>query len=65
MRDKYCDLCLPLVINQTATIVETIEEMIKDWELALGPADKTLYSLGLRRSLDIIKEHMEGDHDNV
>lgn len=65
MKDKYCANCLPLAIRQTAVVVETLEQMVKDWETGLGPDDKSLYSLGIRRSLDIIKEHLEGDHEDV
>lgn len=65
MDTKYCANCLPLVIRQTAQVVETLEQMIRDWELGFGTDDKSLYSLGIRRSLDIIKEHLEGDEHHV
>jgi hypothetical protein len=40
--------------------MDTLREMIQDWEEGLGEHDKSLYSLGLRRALDIIEETLEG-----
>lgn len=35
-------------------IVEQIQHKISDWEATMGDEDKTYYSLGLRRALDIV-----------
>jgi hypothetical protein len=58
---NYCVECRPLAIRQKKEITETLEKMVKDWEEGLGPDDKSLYSLGLRRALDIINTTMEED----
>lgn len=36
------------------TVDAKVQEMIKDWEYRM-PDDKTLYSLGLRRALDVMR----------
>lgn len=36
-------------------IEEEIVSLIKDWEAKMGEDDKTLYSLGLRRALDVVR----------
>jgi len=38
----------------TESITAQITSMIGDWESAMGEDDKTFYSLGLRRAIDII-----------
>lgn len=40
----------------TQAKVETLEEMVADWERVMEDDDKTLYSLGLRRAVDVIRE---------
>jgi hypothetical protein len=56
----YCSGCLPKAIRAKADVIEIVQEMITDWESGIDPDDKTLYSLGLRRVLDILEEHLEG-----
>ena len=36
-------------------IDQQITDLIKDWESRLGEDDKTLYTLGVRRALDIVR----------
>jgi hypothetical protein len=51
------DLYLVVVRNLKALEDEQVKEltkMIKDWETEM-PDDKTLYSLGLRRAIDVIQ----------
>ena len=36
--------------------VQKLEEMIREWELSMDDSDKTLYSLGLRRAVDVVRE---------
>jgi hypothetical protein len=47
------------VVTPVSTFVESIEnqltELIKDWEEKMSDDDRTLYSLGLRRALDIVR----------
>lgn len=47
------------VVTPVNTFVESIEnqltELIKDWEEKMSDDDRTLYSLGLRRALDIVR----------
>ena len=47
------------VITPVDTFVKSIEdqltELIKDWEEKMSDDDKTLYSLGLRRALDVVR----------
>jgi len=36
--------------------IQKLEEMIREWEVSMDDSDKTLYSLGLRRAVDVIRE---------
>lgn len=57
----------PLVLMEAASVISSnvqdwtnskiskIEEMISEWELTMGDEDKTFYSLGLRRAIDVIR----------
>jgi hypothetical protein len=36
--------------------VNTLEDMIKEWELVMDSGDNSLYSLGLRRAVDVVQE---------
>jgi hypothetical protein len=38
------------------TKVNTLEDMIKEWELVMDSGDNSLYSLGLRRAVDVVRE---------
>lgn len=38
----------------TESVTAQITSMISDWEDSMGEDDKTFYSLGLRRAMDII-----------
>ena len=38
----------------TESVTAQITSMITDWESSMGEDDKTFYSLGLRRAMDII-----------
>lgn len=37
-------------------IAEKLQTMITDWESVMDEDDKTLYSLGLRRAVDVVLE---------
>ena len=47
------------VVTPVDTFVKSIEdqltELIKEWEEKMSDDDKTLYSLGLRRALDVVR----------
>lgn len=47
------------VVTPVNTFVESIEnqltDLIKDWEEKMSDDDRTLYSLGLRRALDVVR----------
>jgi hypothetical protein len=43
------------VANKDNALVEIISSLIKDWEEAMGPEDRSFYTLGLRRVIDIIR----------
>lgn len=34
--------------------VKELEQMVKDWEATMGEDDKTFYTLGIRRAIDVI-----------
>lgn len=36
--------------------VTTLEDMIKEWEQVMDSGDNSLYSLGLRRAVDVVRE---------
>jgi hypothetical protein len=36
--------------------VSTLEDMIKEWEQVMDSGDNSLYSLGLRRAVDVVRE---------
>lgn len=36
--------------------IDSIQALIADWETKMGETDKTLYTLGLRRALDILRD---------
>lgn len=44
-----------LVVARDEAIVEAMAELIRDWEDAMGDDDKSLYTLGIRRAVDIIR----------
>jgi hypothetical protein len=42
--------------NWIESKVQKLEEMIREWETSMDDSDKTLYSLGLRRAVDVVRE---------
>ena len=34
-----------------------LEQMVKDWEASMGEEDKTFYTLGIRRALDVLVDN--------
>jgi hypothetical protein len=47
--------CLDPVIEEwRSDVIVEMERLIKDWETNMGDDDKTFYSLGLRRAIDIV-----------
>lgn len=47
------------------SLVADLAILTRDWEDAMGPEDKTLYTLGLRRAIDLIRneKHKPLDED--
>lgn len=43
------------IANKDNALIETISSLIVDWEEAMGSEDKSFYTLGLRRVIDIIR----------
>ena len=41
--------------ENTEELIKTLVEKIKDWEDAMGEDDKSLYTLGIRQAVDIIR----------
>jgi hypothetical protein len=44
------------VAKREEEIIEMMQEMVNQWEADLGDDDRTLYSLGLRRAIERIKQ---------
>ena len=42
--------------NRDQELVNNISLLIRDWEEAMGAEDKTLYTLGMRRVIDMLRE---------
>lgn len=42
--------------NRDQELVNNISLLIRDWEEAMGKEDKTLYTLGMRRVIDMLRE---------
>ncbi len=37
--------------------VKKLEQMVKDWEDSMGDDDKSFYTLGIRRAIDVIVDN--------
>lgn len=37
-------------------LVERMAELVRDWESSMGDEDKSLYTLGIRRAIDVVRE---------
>jgi hypothetical protein len=37
--------------------VGKLEQMVKDWESSMGEDDKTFYTLGIRRAIDVLVDN--------
>jgi hypothetical protein len=37
--------------------VGKLEQMVKDWEASMGEDDKSFYTLGIRRAIDVIVDN--------
>lgn len=46
-------------------IAGKLQSMITDWESVMDEDDKTLYSLGLRRAVDVVTERDSTEERNV
>jgi hypothetical protein len=54
--------CLPAVVaaitdefgSWRSGVVDELRRMVRDWEATMGPEDQTFYSLGIRRSIDVV-----------
>lgn len=63
MPDGWASVTPEAIVTTTDTVVDEwfseieseIVRLIKDWEDKMGDDDKTLYSLGLRRALDVVR----------
>lgn len=42
--------------NWVESKIQKLEEMVQEWEETMVENDKSLYSLGLRRAVDVIRE---------
>ena len=51
--------------NREDSLVERLATLTREWETAMGPEDKSLYTLGLRRAIDLIRgeNHKPLDED--
>jgi hypothetical protein len=49
------------ISNAQIEMVNQVEEKIVSWESLYGERDKTLYALGLRHALDVIKGEVATD----
>lgn len=36
--------------------IAELEDMVREWESSMGADDKTFYSLGIRRAIDVVRE---------
>lgn len=45
-----------LLSARDEAIVSALAQLIRDWEEAMGDDDKSLYTLGMRRAIDVIRE---------
>lgn len=45
-----------LISTRDEAIVSALVDLIRDWEQAMGDDDKSLYTLGMRRAIDVIRE---------
>lgn len=45
-----------LLEERDQALVTALADLVKDWEQAMGPDDKSLYTLGLRKAIDLIRE---------
>ena len=50
------DKVTEMLDNYSEKIAEKLQTMISDWEAVMDEDDKTLYSLGLRRAVDVVLE---------
>jgi len=37
--------------------VKKLEQMVKDWEASMGEDDKSFYTLGIRRAIDVLVDN--------
>lgn len=37
-------------------VITQLENMVQEWESSMGADDKTFYSLGIRRAIDVVRE---------
>ncbi len=37
-------------------LASRLAELVRDWETSMGDEDKSLYTLGIRRAIDVIRE---------
>lgn len=44
-----------MIVGRDKLLVDSLAGLVKEWEEAMGPDDKSLYSLGLRKAIDIIR----------
>lgn len=44
------------VDNWIVSKIDVLEDMIKEWEQVMDSEDNSLYSLGLRRAVDVVRE---------
>ena len=45
-----------VLVEREEYLVAQLAELVTDWENSMGDEDKTLYTLGIRRAIDVIRE---------
>lgn len=53
---KIYGIVIEIVDEWREAKISEVEQMVKDWETTMTSDDKTLYSLGLRRAIDVFRE---------
>lgn len=48
-----------ITTNWTLEKIEKLQDMIKNWEDSMGDDDKTFYSLGIRRAIDVLLDQTD------
>lgn len=58
--EAYAKICkLDKQIDEETILekIKKLEQMVKEWEATMGEEDKTFYTLGLRRAIDVLADN--------